>query len=61
MRSNVYDLLKLLACCVFAPELNANVKPYFAPAELSGIPSEIVNRLVPEHARKQNFFMALDA
>ncbi|KAF8016065.1 LOW QUALITY PROTEIN: hypothetical protein BT93_H1578 [Corymbia citriodora subsp. variegata] len=33
----------------------------FKPQELSGIPPEIINRLIPEHARKQNLFMALDA
>jgi glycogen synthase kinase 3 beta len=31
----------------------------FKPQELSGIPPETVDRLVPEHARKQNHFMAL--
>ncbi|OAY45035.1 shaggy-related protein kinase kappa isoform X1 [Manihot esculenta] len=31
----------------------------FKPQELSGIPPDIVNRLIPEHARKQNLFMAL--
>lgn len=29
------------------------------PTELSGIPPETVDRLIPEHARKQNHFMAL--
>lgn len=28
--------------------------------ELAGIPNDIVNRLIPEHARKQNLFMALN-
>ncbi|KAH9685022.1 Shaggy-related protein kinase kappa [Citrus sinensis] len=31
----------------------------FKPPELSGIPPETINRLIPEHARKQNLFMAL--
>ncbi|CAK7357154.1 unnamed protein product [Dovyalis caffra] len=31
----------------------------FKPQELSGIPTDIVNRLIPEYARKQNLFMAL--
>ncbi|KAM1023778.1 hypothetical protein ACFX2A_045608 [Malus domestica] len=31
----------------------------FKPQELQGIPHDIVNRLIPEHARKQNLFMAL--
>ncbi|KAI8024024.1 Shaggy-related protein kinase kappa [Camellia lanceoleosa] len=33
----------------------------FKAQELSGIPSETLRRLVPEHARKQNLFMALHA
>nr|XP_040247164.1 shaggy-related protein kinase kappa isoform X2 [Aegilops tauschii subsp. strangulata] len=31
----------------------------FRSQELNGIPPEVVERLVPEHARKQNLFMAL--
>ncbi|KAB5563662.1 hypothetical protein DKX38_003716 [Salix brachista] len=31
----------------------------FKPQELSGIPTDTVNRLIPEYARKQNSFMAL--
>ncbi|KAG6781893.1 hypothetical protein POTOM_011278 [Populus tomentosa] len=31
----------------------------FKPQELSGIPTDIVNRLIPDYARKQNLFMAL--
>jgi glycogen synthase kinase 3 beta len=31
----------------------------FIGAELSGIPPDVINRLIPEHARKQNLFMAL--
>ncbi|CAH2047159.1 unnamed protein product [Thlaspi arvense] len=31
----------------------------FKPNELSGISPETLDRLVPEHARKQNLFMAL--
>ncbi|EXB64104.1 Shaggy-related protein kinase kappa [Morus notabilis] len=31
----------------------------FKSQELSGIPPDVVNRLIPEHARKQNLFMAL--
>ncbi|KAA0045045.1 shaggy-related protein kinase kappa [Cucumis melo var. makuwa] len=31
----------------------------FKPQELAGIPPDTVNRLIPEHARKQNLFMAL--
>ncbi|MED6143129.1 transcriptional activator [Stylosanthes scabra] len=31
----------------------------FKPQELSGIPPDVINRLIPEHARKQNLFMAL--
>ncbi|XP_021285854.1 shaggy-related protein kinase kappa isoform X1 [Herrania umbratica] len=31
----------------------------FKPQELSGIPPEVVKKLIPEHARKQNLFMAL--
>ncbi|GFZ09559.1 shaggy-like protein kinase 41 [Actinidia rufa] len=33
----------------------------FKPQELSGIPQDVVHRLIPEHARKQNLFMALHA
>ncbi|OWM84870.1 hypothetical protein CDL15_Pgr027657 [Punica granatum] len=33
----------------------------FKPQELTGIPPDIVSRLIPEHARKQNLFMALHA
>lgn len=29
--------------------------------ELAGIPAEILRRLIPDHARKQNSFMALHA
>ncbi|KVI03053.1 Protein kinase, ATP binding site-containing protein [Cynara cardunculus var. scolymus] len=32
----------------------------FKPQELAGIPGETVQRLIPEHARKQNLFMALN-
>ncbi|KAJ9552380.1 hypothetical protein OSB04_016425 [Centaurea solstitialis] len=32
----------------------------FKPQELAGIPNETVQRLIPEHARKQNLFMALN-
>lgn len=28
-------------------------------AELEGIPPETIRRLIPEHARRQNLFMAL--
>ncbi|KAL6514706.1 transcriptional activator [Orobanche gracilis] len=31
----------------------------FKPQELSGIPHETIHRLIPEHARRQNLFMAL--
>ncbi|CAI0439520.1 unnamed protein product [Linum tenue] len=31
----------------------------FKPQELSGIPTDMVNKLIPEHARKHNLFMAL--
>uniref|UniRef100_M1CBL8 non-specific serine/threonine protein kinase n=1 Tax=Solanum tuberosum TaxID=4113 RepID=M1CBL8_SOLTU len=31
----------------------------FKPQELTGIPTETLQRLVPEHARRQNLFMAL--
>ncbi|KAL2985514.1 hypothetical protein AAZX31_12G156300 [Glycine max] len=31
----------------------------FKPQELSGVPPDVINRLIPEHARKQNLFMAL--
>ncbi|XP_058097675.1 shaggy-related protein kinase kappa isoform X3 [Magnolia sinica] len=31
----------------------------FKPQELSGIPPDALKRLIPEHARKQNLFMAL--
>ncbi|XP_072071489.1 shaggy-related protein kinase kappa isoform X2 [Arachis hypogaea] len=31
----------------------------FKPQELSGIPPDVISRLIPEHARKQNLFMAL--
>ncbi|XP_042504291.1 shaggy-related protein kinase kappa isoform X2 [Macadamia integrifolia] len=31
----------------------------FKPQELSGMPSDMLGRLIPEHARKQNLFMAL--
>ncbi|CDO97625.1 unnamed protein product [Coffea canephora] len=31
----------------------------FKPQELEGIPAETVRRLIPEHARRQNLFMAL--
>ncbi|KAK6121224.1 hypothetical protein DH2020_044998 [Rehmannia glutinosa] len=30
----------------------------FKPQELSGIPPETIHRLIPEHARRQNLFMA---
>ncbi|GFP95088.1 shaggy-related protein kinase delta [Phtheirospermum japonicum] len=30
----------------------------FKPQELSGIPPETIQRLIPEHARRQNLFMA---
>ncbi|KAL3843658.1 hypothetical protein ACJIZ3_001061 [Penstemon smallii] len=30
----------------------------FKPQELSGIPTETIHRLIPEHARRQNLFMA---
>ncbi|CAN1143699.1 Shaggy-related protein kinase kappa [Linum perenne] len=33
----------------------------FKSQELSGIPTDIVNKLIPEHARKHNLFMALDS
>ncbi|KAH9606031.1 hypothetical protein KSS87_021048 [Heliosperma pusillum] len=33
----------------------------FKPQELSGIPLDMVNRLIPEHARRQNLFMALNS
>ncbi|KAE9448316.1 hypothetical protein C3L33_19786, partial [Rhododendron williamsianum] len=33
----------------------------FKPQELSAIPPDVVHRLVPDHARKQNLFMALSA
>ncbi|KAK1275352.1 Shaggy-related protein kinase delta [Acorus gramineus] len=33
----------------------------FKPQELSGIPPDTLERLIPEHARKQNLFMALQA
>ncbi|KAM7250439.1 hypothetical protein ACFE04_022322 [Oxalis oulophora] len=32
----------------------------FKPQELEGIPPDIVSRLIPDHARKQNLFMALN-
>ncbi|XP_039058184.1 shaggy-related protein kinase kappa-like isoform X1 [Hibiscus syriacus] len=31
----------------------------FKPQELSGVPPDVVKKLIPEHARKQNLFMAL--
>ncbi|KAG2685637.1 hypothetical protein I3760_10G134300 [Carya illinoinensis] len=31
----------------------------FKSQELSGIPPDIINKLIPEHSRKQNLFMAL--
>eukprot|EP00252_Welwitschia_mirabilis_P009419 TRINITY_DN2199_c0_g1_i2.p1 TRINITY_DN2199_c0_g1~~TRINITY_DN2199_c0_g1_i2.p1 ORF type:complete len:425 (-),score=77.27 TRINITY_DN2199_c0_g1_i2:381-1655(-) len=31
----------------------------FKPQELSGIPADTLEKLIPEHARKQNLFMAL--
>ncbi|CAN6458372.1 unnamed protein product [Victoria cruziana] len=31
----------------------------FKPQELTGIPSDVLERLTPEHARKHNLFMAL--
>jgi glycogen synthase kinase 3 beta len=31
----------------------------FKPQELAGIPPDTLERLIPEHARKQNLFMAL--
>ncbi|KAK3145522.1 hypothetical protein QOZ80_3BG0253920 [Eleusine coracana subsp. coracana] len=31
----------------------------FRPQELNGVPPEVVERLVPEHARRQSLFMAL--
>lgn len=33
----------------------------FFLTELSGLPPDIISRLIPEHARRQNLFMALDA
>ncbi|KAG6410131.1 hypothetical protein SASPL_128181 [Salvia splendens] len=33
----------------------------FKPQELSGIPPETVHRLIPEHARSQNLFMAFNS
>ncbi|MBA0551185.1 hypothetical protein Golob_022080 [Gossypium lobatum] len=33
----------------------------FKPQELSGVPPDVVKKLIPEHARKQNLFMALHA
>ncbi|KAJ8429983.1 hypothetical protein Cgig2_032821 [Carnegiea gigantea] len=33
----------------------------FKPQELLGIPPDMVNRLIPEHARRQNLFMALNS
>eukprot|EP01018_Ginkgo_biloba_P023713 Gb_39485 [translate_table: standard] len=31
----------------------------FKPQELAGVPPDVFDRLIPEHARKQNLFMAL--
>lgn len=36
------------------------IKCVFGVAELAGISRETVHRLIPEHARKQNLFMALN-